>query len=156
MSQRDSNGYFSKKEKLNITMGTLCLPRPLQQRTGGINQQWGLVRSCRSVKSFVLVLNRNISPPAKNKPKQPPPSPQLVMCSFSIAYSTLLFPSNQNRPKACNLFGDIPGLQLRWSMHEEQAKFHKWQPWGSWLRKMWRERQVGRGLPGSEPFVVCS
>lgn len=34
VSQRGSNGYFSKKEKLNFTMGILPLPWPLQQLTG--------------------------------------------------------------------------------------------------------------------------
>lgn len=95
VSQRDSNGYFSKKEKLNFTMEILCLPWPLQQLTGTqeeltSSEDWFILADLWRVSSQFLT---EVSPLLqKTKPKQIPASPQLVTCSFSIAHSTLLFP----------------------------------------------------------------
>lgn len=52
VSQRDSNGYFSKKEKLNFTMGILPLPWPLQQLTGTqeeltSGEDWFILQICK-------------------------------------------------------------------------------------------------------------
>lgn len=80
VSRRDSNGYFSKKEKLNFTMGILPLPWPFQQLTGTkgegtSSEDWFIMQIFRVSFSFLTaissILKKNPTNKQTNKQKTP-------------------------------------------------------------------------------------
>lgn len=133
VSQRDSNGYFSKKEKLKFTMEILCLPWPFQQLTGTQRNQ-----PAARTGSFLQICEEfHLS---SYKLKRTPPSPQLVTCSFSIAYSTLLFLANQET------YGLKPLWRLAWAAAEMADAWRAGNiSWVATLEELVPENMRGKG-----------